>query len=1762
MTSVLASSSSNAHAHAHSSTSSPPPAAPSHRMASGLSAVNTTASSLGSVQGSLRSLSDQPSSPVRSIGSPGGLFPKFASSTRRVSRGSDRSDSDDSELANSTFGGYASHSISSSASPGQHSSHAASGVSPLPGSARLGLLAQSGAPGSPSPTSPLGISQPLQHSPHGAVSARARLMQSSDSDTIYSTPNTNASGSAHSSAASSPHMTKSPRPPSATHSRQRSAGASSFSKSSSPGHSPLPVTEHRPSPKSGNPPISSKTAASTKPSDPQPLVPKHILYLSASLPDMPSWSRPRSMSVHSATGAFPASLKHSSQQYQVSTPIVGTLGRAETPDASWRLYAASKSPVPASAQLPTSGGDASAGMTSASPSSATSSGMPAQARSPSPALASAALPMYTSSGLFTAPPLLRAARPRTLSSTLGHSSNASTSAVSAKAIIAPTSAAHVTLASASASTAVSVGSPLAKAKFPAMPSRAGSNERLDRLAMSFTVSDLQAYTAVVENSRQAKNYLWKCEPTAFWPAWHDVLQQQQQQQQQPLSDLLESSGHQNQQQSLFDLQQQQQQRQEGYHMVPLPAAHFQGIPLQDRQMLQASQQQQQLYQSPATQPYQMLQTLPGIALTLSPSLVPTNTVITPHRNPSPTRLPPNMRAGMISSPVLTPLPVSILDFRSPSPMFLLDDDDANESDSSITSASARSMNKMESALHGSNIKSRSRRLRGSLHISTSGNPHGQSASPVLQQSRLSSPVKGGMSPPPVSSGSEASWRAPSSTPLNRSLSDGDLTEYLKGFADLKSSLQVAKMTCDAEVQKILKELEEHVERRIRSATSADSRMPTPSTPIDIRSSTTATSSLAYGRTSATSSTSSFHATDHSPLSYSQHSQNSFSTSQSPLQQSFSQSPSQLSQHQNPQLYQQLQQQASLPPIRDRKTLDAWQTQLPPVNASITMPLAQQKPPLPGVGGSASSIVQQAASATSTTNNSRVGSTVGLSASSNAPGMLVTTGTPPSKRSSIIRLADDVKPGVHILTSEDAQETPFSMAIKDLIDAAEGILEMDVTSLMTPGTCRSVIAEIQELQHRWAQHPDWPLTEVVVRLLIVFASVARLLEHLEEDTRMWMYVSGYSGPGPQARIFSGVARGRRPSAALFPLPPRLAVRRESMSSTFSSGTGMDSSDADMEDDGGAESETSREGTPRRMRQPRSRTRTSRPFLQLVSKHEKQQDKWSLSELRAAADEGQSLNVLLEVAYDGLVTYISPVVRAVFGYEPSAVVGASTMPFLPPNERNVFVDACRSCPSEDKATMEIAFVAVRADGRLLRMEAKGMLNLDKTTGRKRSVIWVTRPVGLKGELWEDELYGQDAGSQAAGASGPGAKPALSTATTTTTTPPHDAHGDTAASTATSMYANSSAATGSGRSMSLMGSALHDGQSPYMAEESIATTASPVLPATPGPAMLADPTMQAHDEPIPITDLALCNICERSVPAIIFEEHSDLCTKVHKTEMEVVLANDQLKNYRAQCLEKVGLLEDEIKEERMELAEIITRRKSQEMLATPAGASAPSDATPASPTVPSSMQTDGPVPSDAAHASSSWVPNAGGLSEDNDRRKYLRHLEKLVLLGRNILGVIDETLAIPIPKTDDVQVTGTAEEYDPQTGQLVYRPAFPWADVNSGMRYFACGGCVDAFEVDWLTCGNGGQTPCSRRCWTLQCSRRHSASACRFSRRLATAAAWSLARRRDRCARSSLAGCSTGSVRLNPSSTRPTCPSDPRASRLTPTATRRAPRRAPSP
>ena len=59
----------------------------------------------------------------------------------------------------------------------------------------------------------------------------------------------------------------------------------------------------------------------------------------------------------------------------------------------------------------------------------------------------------------------------------------------------------------------------------------------------------------------------------------------------------------------------------------------------------------------------------------------------------------------------------------------------------------------------------------------------------------------------------------------------------------------------------------------------------------------------------------------------------------------------------------------------------------------------------------------------------------------------------------------------------------------------------------------------------------------------------------------------------------------------------------------------------------------------------------------------------------------------------------------------------------------------------------------------------------------------------------------------------------------------------------------------------------------------------------------------------DLALCQICEKSIPVILFERHSEVCSDVHRAEMDLSFLNEELSEKKNIITDKLTSLQQEL-------------------------------------------------------------------------------------------------------------------------------------------------------------------------------------------------------------------------------------------------------------
>ena len=256
-----------------------------------------------------------------------------------------------------------------------------------------------------------------------------------------------------------------------------------------------------------------------------------------------------------------------------------------------------------------------------------------------------------------------------------------------------------------------------------------------------------------------------------------------------------------------------------------------------------------------------------------------------------------------------------------------------------------------------------------------------------------------------------------------------------------------------------------------------------------------------------------------------------------------------------------------------------------------------------------------------------------------------------------------------------------------VEVAQCILETDLSGLMAPGASQKTIQQLQTLQNTVVSshlqtHLAGFLKVHTTKILLCFSTVARLIELLEFDTKL------YRESRQTHKHVDRKVRAAAPDAA----------RKLSVAWNYSN----------MSD----ERKSLTQGSPKQQQQ-------------------------------ASVTLSDSLNVLMEWSPDGTIIYVTPNCRTVFGYSPSELIGTKGESLVDPRDRAVWTESCLYIKEDASRTVEIKYHCIRPDKTVLLMEAKGLGILDKTLNRMTHSVWVTRPVlkemGLTPrptrELWSD-------------------------------------------------------------------------------------------------------------------------------------------------------------------------------------------------------------------------------------------------------------------------------------------------------------------------------------------------------------------------------------------------------------------------------------------
>ncbi|KAG0172634.1 hypothetical protein DFQ28_007650 [Apophysomyces sp. BC1034] len=452
---------------------------------------------------------------------------------------------------------------------------------------------------------------------------------------------------------------------------------------------------------------------------------------------------------------------------------------------------------------------------------------------------------------------------------------------------------------------------------------------------------------------------------------------------------------------------------------------------------------------------------------------------------------------------------------------------------------------------------------------------------------------------------------------------------------------------------------------------------------------------------------------------------------------------------------------------------------------------------------------------------------------------------------------DVNTRVALISEDSYLPTPFILTLQDLISLAQNIMDTPLDMILeNSGACADIVSDIQTIGTKWDNHPEWPCREWYVRLLLCVAALNRVVEWWEAERGFW-------------------------SASW--TPSRTPSRTPSISVSDTDGADFDSVSVS-----GADS------NPHQF--------NSEPNKELTLQDTIQDDNFQLQE---AAERSQNSTIIMELSLGTTsIQYVSPVWSDVIGTDPMSVIGSNVSWLLSSDDKNMFTVATEELLADDSRTVEVRFNVALVDGPILEMEGKGMLMYNRVTGEPSHTMWVIKPVAtrrwsiidqtlapktesfdpIESQTEEDEPVSSD-------------EKKITLRHRSMSVPVIDTRLDQCSD--ISIIVNdqelsddendeeTDTADRQMRKLDVVGMRKVLSQGDLSASRRCATASSALMSLPP----------------------VLCRICERWVVAAFFEQHSELCVEIHRTEMDVNLCNDNLRELKHHVHELSETAKDDI-------------------------------------------------------------------------------------------------------------------------------------------------------------------------------------------------------------------------------------------------------------
>ncbi|KAG0280527.1 hypothetical protein BGZ95_009763 [Linnemannia exigua] len=478
-----------------------------------------------------------------------------------------------------------------------------------------------------------------------------------------------------------------------------------------------------------------------------------------------------------------------------------------------------------------------------------------------------------------------------------------------------------------------------------------------------------------------------------------------------------------------------------------------------------------------------------------------------------------------------------------------------------------------------------------------------------------------------------------------------------------------------------------------------------------------------------------------------------------------------------------------------------------------------------------------------------------------------------------------------LISEDSyQPTPFILTLQELISVAQLMLDTPLKTILdNKGACTNFVTKLQVIGKAWDYNSNWPCRAWYVKALLAVAGLARVVQWWEAERNHWAQSANIPIKSKDSSRPSSlyVAKQDLTGTSLGQIADNSAAKdivAHAQIPTGGEGVGFNSTPSPQQPPAtetglqvtGADvsmEESDLEGAEAGELPGLVAIDTLADILEKDSDAQTRLTKDDILQLKREAERGQSKNVVLELSLDMddvTILYLSPSWSELLGFDWQELTDMPISTFLTEEECNVFRDATQRLLEDDQSTLELTFHLLSEfsppssfddssssqsehftyihssnqqgeAGHYLKMIGRGMLIYERTTGEPIRTMWALQPY-ISGD--DNTISSSDSVMSALSEN--------SEEEEFDAEQDHDEDED---------------------------SESQDLEQDRDQEEDIAQQR-----------MMAD-NVSIHSQLIPLQEVR-CNICERMTISLYFEKHSKICSEWHKTEMELQICNDLLR------------------------------------------------------------------------------------------------------------------------------------------------------------------------------------------------------------------------------------------------------------------------------